>query len=49
MSSVEIQALRSSKGGEMFEVSEKARKMVKEFFKNRGEPSPIRIILSGRG
>ena len=28
----------------MFKVSEKAREMVKEFFNDRGELSPIRIV-----
>jgi hypothetical protein len=28
----------------MFKVSEKAREMIKEFFKHREEVSPIRIV-----
>jgi hypothetical protein len=35
---------QSFKGGIMFTVSEKAREKVKEFFKDRQELSPIRIV-----
>ena len=33
----------------MFRVSEKAKERIKEFFKDREEASPIRLILSGSG
>lgn len=41
MKNAEIRALKEEI---MFTVSEKAREMVKEFFKDRGEISPIRIV-----
>ena len=31
----------------MFKVSQKAREMIKEFFEDRQELSPIRIVTSG--
>jgi len=33
----------------MFEVSQKATEMVKEFFSTRDEVSPLRIIVAGVG
>jgi len=35
--------------GRMFEVSEKATEMVREFFKTREGVSPLRIVVAGIG
>lgn len=44
MKNLEVRVLKEEK---VFEVSEKAREAIKEFFEARQELSPIRIVASG--